>query len=361
MKVYIKKREKKRGQFQFYMLQFVGAAMEKGMIGRSSFLYSACFRLNSLLLSMKRVVRHMKNTFHKKSTEKPPIYGYNSSGGTFRRVMTALYPYLNNQNKRKAIIITSRGEALFMNAFPFFYNYEIIPMLWDVWPGTWDSLFQDLRFLRCKLVFVTVKFMAEKISHELGIQAYWIPEGIDVTGYHRGEDLCNRPIEVYELGRQKKDYHVILETLYQRGVIKQYYRNLYDEKGKILSLAFPTADLLIENLSKIRIIISFPQVDTHPDKAGNLDTLTQRYWEAMLSRCLIVGRAPKELVDLIGYDPVVNVDWVNPDKQLEKILYNITIYQDLVNRNYEIALKMASWGNRINKISEILKNEQYSF
>ena len=31
------------------------------------------------------------------------------------------------------------------------------------------------------------------------------------------------------------------------------------------------------------MMVCFPQCDTNPMKAGNLETLTQRYWEAMLS------------------------------------------------------------------------------
>ena len=157
----------------------------------------------------------------------------------------------------------------------------------------------------------------------------------------------------------QKEYHTILEELHQRGIVKQYCRNIYNVAGGLQSLAFPTADDLLKNLPNIKIIVSFPQVDTHPEKAGSLDTLTQRYWEAMLSRCLIVGRAPGELIELIGYDPVINVDWKNPEKQMEIILSNITDYQELVDRNYAVALQKAPWSSRIVDLVEILNGEGY--
>lgn len=360
MKVYIKSRKRKKSQFQFYMQQFVEAATKQGIISRGAVLFDLLFKLNSMAQTLSQLrAKKGSNKREKSVGEKKDTIAMAGNGGTFRKLALLLYPYFRNKEKKKAIIVTSRGEALFKNAFPFFYNYEIIPMLWDVWPNSWDSLFRDLKLFKCKTVFVTVQAVAEKITRELGIQAYWIPEGIDPAGYQKGQELRDREIEVYELGRQQKEYHTILEVLHQKGIVKQYCRNIYNVAGGLQSLAFPTADDLLKNLPNIKIIVSFPQVDTHPEKAGELDTLTQRYWEAMLSRCLILGRAPGELIELIGYDPVINVDWQNPEKQMEIILSNITDYQELVDRNYAVALQKAPWSSRIVDLVEILNGEGY--
>ncbi len=350
MKVYIKARKRKKGQFQFYMQQFVESAIAGGFTPKGTIMFDVLFRINSIVATFSRLCSMSRSVKRKIGS---PVMRQNGVG-TFRKLALIPYPYFGKKKKKKAIIVTSRGEALFRNAFPFFYNYEIIPMLWDVWPHSWESLYRDLQFFECKIVFVTVKTMAEKISRDLGIQAYWVPEGIDPVGYGKGKGLCDRPIEVYELGRQKKDYHVVLEELYQKGVVKQYYRNIYNDDGGLQRLAFPTVKALLDGLQKIKIIVSFPQADTHPQEAGGLDTLTQRYWEAMLSRCLVIGRAPRELIELMGYDPVVNVDWQEPETQIEGILSNILDYQELVDRNYAIALEKAPWSSRIDKIIEIL-------
>ena len=45
-----------------------------------------------------------------------------------------------------------------------------------------------------------------------------------------------------------------------------------------------------------------------PELAGDIETLTQRYWECMLSRIVMLGHAPQELIDLIGYNPVIEID-----------------------------------------------------
>lgn len=361
MKVYIKSRKRKKSQFQFYMQQFVEAATKQGIISKGAVWFELLFNLNAMVQRLSRLRVKKRNSKGKKPAgEKVGTIVAPGNGGTFRKLTLLPYPYFRNKGKKKAIIVTSRGEALFKNAFPFFYNYEVIPMLWDVWPNSWDSLFRDLKLFKCKTVFVTVQAVAEKITRELGIQAYWIPEGIDPTGYHKGRELRDRTIEVYELGRQQKEYHVVLEKLHQRGVIKEYCRNVYNEAGGLQSLAFPTADDLLKNLPNIKIVVSFPQVDTHPEKAGGLDTLTQRYWEAMLSRCIIVGRAPGELIELIGYDPVINVDWKNPEKQMEMILNNLEEYQALVDRNYAVALEKAPWSSRIADLIKILNDEGYT-
>lgn len=355
-KIYIKNRRRKPGAFQFYMPQFVEAAVRQGMIPKHSWVYDACFKLNDCLGKCRQLFRRKR----KKSCGVPKstavVSTGDSGGGLFQRVTMALYPVLGRKNKKKAIIITSRGETLFMNAFPFFYKYEIIPMLWDVWPSTWNSLYRDLRLLGVKRLFVTVREMAEKISCELGIETCWIPEGIDIAGYAKGDNLSARTIDVYELGRQKREYHQVLEELARQGILGTFCRNQYDERGGLVRLAFPTTGSLLENLPDVKIVVSFPQVDTHPDKAGTLDTLTQRYWEAMLCRCLMVGRAPQELIELIGYNPVVDVDWKEPDKQMERLLQHISDYQELVDRNYAVAQEMAPWDSRMKKVFDMLRN-----
>lgn len=79
----------------------------------------------------------------------------------------------------------------------------------------------------------------------------------------------------------------------------------------------------------------------------------------MLSGCLIIGRAPKELIDLVGYNPVIDVDWKNPEEQILNILNNIGSFQTFVDRNHDTAKKMASWDLRIQQIKNILYDEGY--
>lgn len=84
----------------------------------------------------------------------------------------------------------------------------------------------------------------------------------------------------------------------------------------------------------------------------------------MLSRIVMVGHAPQELVDLIGYNPVIEVaidesSEENFRKEVKKILDHIEDYQPLVDRNRDVAVKMAPWELRMQYVKEWLVNLGY--
>ena len=116
---------------------------------------------------------------------------------------------------------------------------------------------------------------------------------------------------------------------------------------------------LIDNLADARVVAAYTKQWTNPEESGGIDTLTQRYWECMLSRCVMIGHAPKELIDLIGYNPVVDVDRDKPTEQLQEVLAQIEDYQELVNRNRESALKFGVWTYGTERVMNILKNNGY--
>lgn len=131
---------------------------------------------------------------------------------------------------------------------------------------------------------------------------------------------------------------------------------LWDTTKKLLRWIDGFVDDYFGTLSNTQIAVSFPRYDTHKEMAGEIETLTERYWESMLSRCLVVGRAPKELVDIMGYNPVVEVDWTNPEKQLAEIYVHLSDYQELVDRNYHIAKERGVWCARIPMILEEIRS-----
>lgn len=156
----------------------------------------------------------------------------------------------------------------------------------------------------------------------------------------------NRKIDVLELGRKNSFYHD--QIVKMEGV-----KFLYNKNNQYV---FPSFSDLVLGLSNSKIVICFPRCDTHQNMTGQIETLTQRYWECMLSRCLIVGRAPFELINLIGYNPVIEVEWGNEEEQLLKILNNIGIYQDMVDRNYSVALEFSPWACRVNDMIQNLSS-----
>lgn len=316
---YIKNRAKEIGGFQFFMHQFIAEAIKYGI---------------------------------------KPIGSRKQYGiicRTIRKCCIICYKLLGPCVKfsKKRIIVTSQGESLIYDAWPF-CHCEVVPMLWDCWPDSFDNLLEALKVLQVKDAFFTQSQVADKVRERLGINTYWIPEGIDISNFDKGNDLSKRKIVLYELGRQHPEYHQTIESLIDDGTLVSYCSNTYDSQGKLLSLAFPKAGELLDSLPNIQIVVSFPKSMTHPELSGGIETLTQRYWESMLSRSLIVGHCPGELQCLLKYNPVVEIDWDNSESQLRSIISDISDYQDLVDKNYYAALANASWKNRIEMIGSIL-------
>ena len=77
------------------------------------------------------------------------------------------------------------------------------------------------------------------------------------------------------------------------------------------------------------------------------------------SRTVLLGRAPKELIELIGYNPVIVLDKNHPDEQVRDIVNHISDYQELVDKNREMALRMAPWEIRMKKIMTWLESLGY--
>ena len=191
--------------------------------------------------------------------------------------------------KKKAIIITAAGDTIFKESFPYFYNSEIIPMLWDVWPARWEGISYNLQYLQCKLCFVTVRSVAERIKKEIGINAYWIPEGICITDYQKGVPLAIRKNDILELGRQHVFYHNILERLERENQIHGYARNSYYPNGNYKTLAFPKVYELIEALP------TFNNINEADDKwvwevvKNNLENYEVTYEEIQEEAKIIFG------------------------------------------------------------------------
>jgi len=242
-------------------------------------------------------------------------------------------------SKKRIIVVCGGYPDSF--AFPYAYAHEIIPVLWDTWPRYHKRLIKSFIRHKIKLAFFTQRQVAEFVQDKLpSVKCVWLPEGINCDGYRKGDLLRNRSVDLLELGRLMPRFH---EAVVGGGFCHEFK----DPKDGLLYADF---NALIQGLSDAKITVSFPRCDTHPEMAGDIETLTQRYWECMLSRTLMLGRSPKELIDLIGYDPCISVDWGDPRRQVEDIISEIKIsdkYQEIADKNYEVASKMASWDSRM--------------
>ena len=109
-----------------------------------------------------------------------------------------------------------------------------------------------------------------------------------------------------------------------------------------------TNEQLYEAMGNAKVTIALPRSITQPEIAGDIETLTQRYWECMFSKIVMVGHAPQELIDFIGYNPVIELtDKISPEKLIANVIEHIADYQSLVDKNREIAEKLGSWDVRM--------------
>ncbi len=189
--------------------------------------------------------------------------------------------------------------------------------------------------------------MKQRCPH---IDMIWCPEGIDTNRYTAGKPLAERMIDLLEFGRSN-------EKIIPAGAFEGF-RHIATKVGD--SFIYNDKQLY-EAMGDAKVTICLPRSITHPEEAGGIETLTQRYWECMLSRIVMVGHAPKELVDLIGYNPCVEIrsDSSDVKRQILDVIVHIEDYQVLVDKNRVVALQYGDWKNRMCQVMDFLESKGY--
>jgi hypothetical protein len=254
------------------------------------------------------------------------------------------------KSKREVRLRFVSGYSIQFDTFPDYAFYEVIPVIWDCWPKQVESVAAFFRKHQVKTAIFTSSQTADifrRLFPQMNVLT--ITEGIKIDLYSPGNVLSDRKIDILEIGRKDGNF---FKTPLPEGINHVKTGNF--------ARTFQSDEEFRAALADTKVTVTVPRCDVNPETAGNIETLTQRYWECMLSRIVMVGRAPKELIDLIGYNPVIDWDGNDASPLVSDILGNIGKYQDLVNRNYETAKEMASWEMRMKDIMIYLKNKGYS-
>lgn len=254
----------------------------------------------------------------------------------------------------EARLVFVQPVSLYFDTFFTAMTHEMIPFIWDCWPMYYDKMESWLKRHRVKTAIFTARQEMEEMKRRIpDLDVVWCPEAVDATSYGEGKALKDRSIDLLEFGRGL-DFDVKGRKLTECFPEIKHVRTLVD--GKFIY----SEEQLRDAMGDAKVTICLPRSVTHPEVAGGVETLTQRYWEAMLSRMVIVGKAPKELIDLIGYDPVVPLHLPPVDGEsamptmIMDILAHIENYQELVDKNRETALKMGDWKDRMDSLSRRL-------
>lgn len=239
--------------------------------------------------------------------------------------------------------------SLYFDTFPDYALYEVIPFVWDCWPCYFEKMCRWIEKHSVKTAIFTSAQMAERMRVRFPqMNIMWCAEAVDASLYKEGKTLVERGIDLLEFGRSnEKVFNVALPETIKHVCTKVNEEFIY------------TNEQLYDAMGDAKVTITLPRSMTQPEIAGDIETLTQRYWECMLSRMVMLGHAPKELVELIGYNPVVELDVEHTAEQVQEILAHIEDYQSLVDKNRETALRMGDWTVRMREVMKWLKGCGY--
>ncbi|MEU6505642.1 hypothetical protein [Streptomyces sp. NPDC046942] len=260
-------------------------------------------------------------------------------------------PFPRRQRRRTEPVIVPMMGARFSQLYAAALVGDVVPYCWDVWEPAWELWARRLRPLRPPAVFVTAlqsaRFLAEALPQS---RVMHLSEATQISRHDPGTCLEARKIGILELGRRHADWHRAIT-----GAVRQHspLPHLYEAvPGR---LVFPDGHALRRGLSDTVISVCFPSSLTHPQRSGGVVTMTQRYLESIASGCLVLGHAPSELVDLMGFNPVVEVDWSNPAEQLLDILASPSSWQPLVDRSLNRLREVGDWSVRVRTALEGLQ------
>lgn len=254
------------------------------------------------------------------------------------------------QNKKQVRLRFCEAISLRFDTFPDYLCYEVIPLFWDCWPGFFNQVAGWMKNHHVRTAFFTSVQVAEKMKKLCpNVHIFHLPEGIETNLYKEGKRLSERKFDFLEFGRCC--YYVDTNSL--------------PDSVRVLSsgdkhVALTTRAMLIDALADSKITICLPRSVNQPEIAQGIETFTQRYWECMLSRVVIIGKAPKELIDILGYNPVIDLDKDHFAEQVLDVLGHLEDYQDLVDKNRKMALRFGDWKNRVEFMRQKLQELGYS-
>lgn len=251
------------------------------------------------------------------------------------------------KNRNEARLRFMEPVSLSFDTFPDYARYEIIPFVWDCWPCYFEKMCRWMEKHQVRTAIFTSSQTAELMRQRFPeLNILHCPEAVDTSNYYEGKLLKERDIDLLEFGRESN-----LNVTENRRI--RYVCTKVN--GKFIY----TNEQLYDAMGDAKITIALPRSITDPEITQGIETLTQRYWECMLSRMVMVGHVPKELTDLIGYNPVIELDREHPNEQIMDILAHIEDYQPLVDRNRETALRLGDWTLRMQQVMDRLRECGY--
>jgi glycosyltransferase involved in cell wall biosynthesis len=265
--------------------------------------------------------------------------------GIFKNQLLRFFKLIFGGHKNYLIVLMG---PRFPKCFPHVFRNGLKAIyLFDAWPTYFNYILRFVNDFKIDYLFVSSKQAAESLNKLIGKNnVFWVPEGVKPNDY-KFLPAANRNIDVLSFGRKYDNFHQkIVEKLALKKV--NYIFSSANEK------LFPDKESFTKGLSGAKISVCFPTSVTHPERAGGVETMTNRFLQSMASKCLVLGKAPEEMIQLFGYNPVVEIDMNNPAEQIIEILENYENYSELIEKNFKTVAENQTWANRWEQISTIL-------
>ncbi|MEO8576412.1 MAG: hypothetical protein ABI556_06925, partial [Gemmatimonadales bacterium] len=157
--------------------------------------------------------------------------------------------------------------------------------LFDAWPARHGEVRSFVETWGVQYAFVSSSQAAKRLAMLSDRCTFmWIPEGVDPSPYQQ-RSFIEKDIDVLQIGRKYDAHHAVIAPALEKSGKSYLYEKV---KGGIV---FPTREEFVAGLARSKISICFPSSITHPERSGDVETMTTRYLQSMISKCLVLGHA----------------------------------------------------------------------
>lgn len=270
-------------------------------------------------------------------------------GWSFKHELPSLF-----KEKEEARLRFVEAVSIKLDTFPDYAFHEVIPFIWDCWPRNYDRMERWFKKHNVRTAFFTSSVeMSDMLRRVPTLKAMYCPEAVETSLYPKGKELKDREVDLLEFGRPN-------DKIIPHELLKS--KKINHITTKVNNKYIYTDEQLREVMGNSKIVIALTRLITFPEAAEGIEKLTQRYWENMLSRNVMIGHAPQELIDLIGYNPVIELEGFDRNYVCDKVmsvLKHISDYQELVDKNRETALRLGDWSERMDRVRGFLLENNY--
>jgi hypothetical protein len=262
-----------------------------------------------------------------------------------QNIFTSIYRFFFFRQKNFLVVLMG---PRFPKCFPYCFQKGTKAIyMFDAWPSYYPYIVRFIADFNIDFIFISSNQSAIALNKLIGKEnVFWVPEGVNPDDYNFYPNE-KKDIDILCFGRKHSLFHEkVVDPLSKKNI-----SYIYSSDGEII---FPDRNSFVDGLARSKISICFPTNITHPERAGGVETMTNRYLQSMVSKCLVLGKAPEELIRLFGYNPVVEVDMDNPADQIIDLLNNFVNYTHLIEKNYNTVVGYHSWKNRLESIKTIL-------